>query len=251
MLPWINSLTLVYSLASHCATVNYENLIIGMISNLGQLKKLENVHGNVTLCCNPNLGFATQGRVYKNEGQEWAQESHFVLPRVQKSVREWTPTLLNELPLWELESQQTPESSESDYRGQNSLDWRVPYTNERILECTCLKWACMTHLGIENTNYGPKKGRESNGQFDSRPLKVKNRPNSLACKWCATYCWKALNEGYSFSSDLISIGSLHTKLWVSKVAEVPVLRILGLQLKSPKTKITFGCWSCDQAHSIL
>jgi len=28
------------------------------------------------------------------------------------------------------------------------------------------------------TRYGKKKGRESNWQFDSQPLKVRNRPNS-------------------------------------------------------------------------
>jgi hypothetical protein len=33
-----------------------------------------------------------------------AQESHFMLPGVQESVREWTLTLLSELSLWELES---------------------------------------------------------------------------------------------------------------------------------------------------
>jgi hypothetical protein len=39
----------------------------------------------------------------------WAKrktpESHHMLPRVPKSVREWTPTLPSELPCWELESQ--------------------------------------------------------------------------------------------------------------------------------------------------
>jgi hypothetical protein len=199
----------------------------------------------LTLGSQPREGFTKMKA--KNEPR-----NHILCSRKCKKV--WgnkPPTLLSELPLWELESQRIPESLEGDYRGQNSLDWRVPYTNEKFLERTCLKWAYMTHLGTENINYGPKKGRESNGQFDSRPLKVKNRPNSLACKWCATYCWKALNEGYSFSSDFISIGSLHTKLWVSKIAKVSVLRISGLQLKSPRTKITFGCWSCDQAQSIL
>jgi hypothetical protein len=54
-----------------------------------------------------------------------------------------------------------------------------------------------------------KKGRESNWQFDSRSLKVRNRPDLLACRWRATYHWKALDEGYNFVLDLISIGGLH------------------------------------------
>jgi hypothetical protein len=86
----------------------------------------------------------------------------------------------------------------------------------------------MTHLDTSNTSYGQKKGQESNCQFDSQPLKVRNRPTSLVCKWHATYRWKAFDEGYNFALDLISIGGLHTKLWAPKVAGVPTLGILGL-----------------------
>jgi len=50
-----------------------------------------------------------------------AQEPHFMLPRVQESVREWTPTLSSELSLWELESQWISKSLEINYKGQNSL----------------------------------------------------------------------------------------------------------------------------------
>jgi hypothetical protein len=81
-----------------------------------------------------------------------------------------------------------------------------------------------------------KKGRESNWQFDSRSLKVGNRPNFLACRWCAKWCWKALNEGYDFALNLISIGGLHTKLWDPKVAGVPTLGISGFPFGSPGTK---------------
>jgi hypothetical protein len=38
-----------------------------------------------------------------------------MLPAVQESVKEWTPTLPNELPLWELESRWILEFSESDW----------------------------------------------------------------------------------------------------------------------------------------
>jgi hypothetical protein len=114
--------------------------------------------------------------------------------------------------------------------------WGVPYIIGKLLELRCLKWARITHLDIWNTSYGQKKGRESNWQFDSWPLKVVNWPNFLACRWCATYCWKDLNEGYKFSLDLISIRGLHAKLWRLKIARVLTLAILGLPLGSPKTK---------------
>jgi hypothetical protein len=41
-----------------------------------------------------------------------------------------------------------------------------------------------------------KKGRESNWQFDFRPLKIKNQLDFLACKWRATCSWKDLDKGY-------------------------------------------------------
>jgi hypothetical protein len=98
----------------------------------------------------------------------------------------------------------------------------------------------MTHLDTSNTSCGQKKGRESNWQFDSRPLKVKNFLDFLACRWRAKYFWKALNEGYNFALNLISIGGAHTKLWAPKVTRVPTLGISGLLFGSPKTKWHLG-----------
>jgi hypothetical protein len=98
-------------------------------------------------------------------------------------------------------------------------------------------------FGHLHTSYNQKKGRESNWQFDSQPLKVKNHPNFLACRWRATYRWKALDKGYNFALDLISIEGLHKKLWAPKVAGIPTMRISGLPLGSPKTK-----WHLGDAH---
>jgi hypothetical protein len=91
-------------------------------------------------------------------------------------------------------------------------------------------------FGIWNASYGQKKGRESNWQFDSRSLKVRNRPDSLACRWRATYCWKDLDEGYNFAFDHIAIRGLQRKLCAFKVAGVPIDVISGLPLGSPGTK---------------
>jgi hypothetical protein len=70
----------------------------------------------------------------------------------------------------------------------------------------------MSHLDIYNRSNGKKKGRESNWQFDSRPLKVGNRPDPGACKWSAAHCWKALEKNYKFALDLIPIGGLGKEL---------------------------------------
>jgi len=124
--------------------------------------------------------------------------------------------------------------------GQNPLDWSVPYIIGKLLELRCLKWVHMTHLDTSNISYGQKKGRESNWQFDFWPLKVKNRPDFLTCKWYAAHLWKALDKGYNFALDLYWIEDMHTKLSTPKVVGVPNVGILGFRLGSPMTKWHLG-----------
>jgi hypothetical protein len=144
---------------------------------------------------------------------------------VEECENEHSHSQMNFHCAWELESRWTLETSESDWKGQNPFPWGIIYIIGKLLKCRCPKWACMTHLDICNTSYGQKKGRESNWQFDFRPRKVENRPDSLVCKWRATCHWKALEEGYNLSSDLIPIEGLHKKLWTRKVVGVPTLAI--------------------------
>jgi len=146
----------------------------------------------------------------------------------------WGETHIPEIGTWE--SFGTPRISEFDCRGQNTLHWGVLYIIENLLKCRCRKWPCMNHLDICSTNYGQKKGQESNCQFDSRPLKVRNRPDPGACRWSMTHCWKALEESYNFALDLISIGGLSKKLWSCKVSEVRTGIVSGLLLGNLGTK---------------
>jgi hypothetical protein len=68
--------------------------------------------------------------------------------KVWGSVREWTLTLPRQLPLWEMESQWTPETAESDLRGQNSMASGVFYIIGKLLKRRCLKWARIVHSDI-------------------------------------------------------------------------------------------------------
>jgi hypothetical protein len=82
----------------------------------------------------------------------------------------------------------------------------------------------------------PNKRPKVKWQFDSRPLKVGNRPDFLACRRHATYRWKALDEGYKFALNYITIEGLHRRLCTFKVTRVPTMRISGVPLGSPGTK---------------
>jgi hypothetical protein len=76
----------------------------------------------------------------------------------------------------DLEFSGTPECLEFDSRCQKTSHWGVLGVIEKVLKCRYRKWPRIGHLDICNPSYGQKKGRESNWQFDSRPLKVGNRP---------------------------------------------------------------------------
>jgi hypothetical protein len=78
--------------------------------------------------------------------------------------------------------------------------------------------------------------KEGPGVKYSWPLKVRNRPDFLACRWRVTPCWKAIDDGYNFGLDFITIEGLHTKLWGPKVVRVPTLAISRLPFGSPETK---------------
>jgi hypothetical protein len=134
------------------------------------------------------------------------------------------------------ESCGTPENSERDCKGQNTLHWGVLGTVEKVLKCKCPKWPRMSHLDICSTSYGRKKGRESNWQFDSRPLKVRNSPNSSVCRWSATHRWKALDKSYNFALDLVPIQGQGEELWASKVPGVQIGIVSGLHFGSPGKK---------------
>jgi hypothetical protein len=99
----------------------------------------------------------------------------------------------------DLESSGTPECLEFDSKAQNTSHWGVISVIEKVLKCTYRKWPRIGHLDIYSPSYGQKKGREeSNWQFDSRPLKVKNQPLPNLRIESATRRWKDLDEGYNF-----------------------------------------------------
>jgi len=121
------------------------------------------------MCRNPNFGLVTKAKGVaklrakrkeawesrqkhcKSAGQEEARESHHMLPGVLESVREYegvNPHTPKATPTLEMESRWTPETSESDCRGQTLMSRGVLYIIEKLLERRCLKWAHIAHLDI-------------------------------------------------------------------------------------------------------
>ncbi len=119
----------------------------------------------------------------------------------------------------DLESFGTPECSELDSEAQNTSHWGVLGVIGKVLKLRYRKWPRIDNSNICSPSYGQKKGRES-WQFDSRPLKVGNRPVPDVRIESATWRSKDLDEGYNFGSDLVAIGFCSRELWPFKVPGV-------------------------------
>jgi hypothetical protein len=97
----------------------------------------------------------------------------------------------------------TPECLELDSKGQNISRWGALGVVGKVLKRRYRKCPRIGNSDICSPSYGQKKGRESNWQFDSRPLKVGNRCLPDIC------------------SDLVVIQLCSRELWRFKVPGVP------------------------------
>ncbi len=180
-----------------------DDIIYGDV-NLSTSKLAISTSNSNLKCCNPTLGKC---------------EDETILPKVET----WSPPGLPQL-----------QSSTAEGKTPRLEVFFIPL--EKVSKYRCPKWSHMNHLDICSTSYGQKKGRESNWQFDSRSLKVGNRPNSDVFRRSATWRWRAFKESYKIASDLIQIGGLSKKLWMPKVPGVQPGTVSRLLLGSPGKK---------------
>jgi hypothetical protein len=91
-----------------------------------------------------------------------------------------------------------------------------------------------------------KKGRESNWQFDSQPLKVGNRPDPGVCSWSATHLGKLLRRATSLLET-----SSQSQVWGRNYE---LLKSRGLNqdnFGSRRKTMSFGCRCHGQTQIIL
>jgi hypothetical protein len=160
----------------------------------------------------------------------------------------WSPTLGKSE---DLESSGTPECLEFNRKAQNTSDWGVLGVIGKVLKRKCRKWPRIGHLNICSPSYGQKKGRESNWQFDSRPLKVKNLPLLDLRIGSAIRRWKDLDKGYKFGSDIVAIRLRSRELWAPKVPGLHPGQFRDSESWESREKVTFGRGCRGESQSIL
>jgi hypothetical protein len=147
------------------------------------------------------------------------------------------------------ESSGTPKNSELDCRGQKTLPWGVFYTVGKVLKRRCRKWPGMNHLNISNTSYVRKKGRKSNWQFDSRPLKVGNQPDPDVCRWGAMHHLDLLwnNLGVKLGEIVENYKTLlFSKFQKKRICFVRVMRLTRSQVTGWNPLEGFTKSSCEK-----
>jgi len=138
----------------------------------------------------------------------------------------------------DLESSGTPECLEFDSKAQNTSHWSNLGVIGKFSKRRYRKWPCIGHLDICSPSYGQKKGRESNWQFDSRSLKVWNRPLPDLRIESATWRWKDLDKGYNFGLDLVVIRLCSRELWAFKVPGLQSGQFRDSNLRVPGKRAT-------------
>ncbi len=149
-----------------------------------------------------------------------------------------------------MESSGTPECSELDIKGQNTSHWGVLGVIGKVLKRRYRKCPRICNSDIFSPSYGQNKGRESNWQFDSRPLKVGNRYLPDIRIGSSIRRWKDLDEGYMFGSDIVTIQLCSRELWRFKVPEVPPGQNRDSISGVPKF-VPFGCPLRGELQRIL
>ncbi len=154
----------------------------------------------------------------------------------------------------DLESSGIPECLEFDSKAQNTSHWGVLGVIGKVLKRRYREWPRIGHLDICSPSYGQKKGRESNWQFDSWPLKVGNRPLLDLLIESAIRRWKDLDEGYKFGSDLVAIRLRSRELWAPKVPGLHPGQFrenFGTPTRESREKVTSGRGCSGESQSIL
>jgi hypothetical protein len=129
-------------------------------------------------------------------------------PYFEKSVR-----IKFTLPNWELGSLPGLPKLQSSIAGAKTPHIRAFFISLENYQSVDVENGLATAIWTFATQVMAKRKVESqNWQFDSRPLKVGNRPDPDAYKWSATHRWKVFNESYKFALHLIPIGGLSKEL---------------------------------------
>jgi len=138
-----------------------------------------------------------------------------------------------------MESRWTPETSESDLGGQNSISCDVLYIIGKLLERRCLKWARIAHLDIWNTSYGKKKGP---GVKLPVWLPTRKSRESTRFIWLQTTCHIPLE---SSRRELQLCFRPHFDPRSAR-------KVMGLQSRrSPGREKSFGCGPRGEVQSII
>jgi len=217
----------------------------------GTRKKLRAIVSKHTYYHNPSLGLATKARACEGACQVWSPGSTFHVPGsvgecegMNPHTPKWTPTFGVGILMdsWIFEN---------NFKGLNPLDQIIPYIIRNLLKFRCLKWVHMTHLDPLKHKLWPKEGLRIKLAIWLQTTKSQESTQvpyvQVACHILLESSWQGLQLCLR---NHFNQSSAH-KIMGPQSCGSPNFGNVGIPTWESRDKMTFGCWSCGQAQSIL
>jgi hypothetical protein len=139
LFPWITIIRLVNTIWSMPTTVI---VVVGSIELQFKFLLIETPHDllhnfattPISTCHNLSLKLATKARGLQGCRPRGRLGVTSHAPKSAKSVREWTLTLPNELPLWELESQMDSQIFRTQFQGSKPIKLNISLYHLKAIE---------------------------------------------------------------------------------------------------------------------
>jgi hypothetical protein len=168
---------------------------------------------SIHLCHNPSLGFMTKVRACKVAGQKespgatsCALGSAKEYEGMHSHTPKWIPISGVGVPMdfWIFRGR---------LQGSKPIGLKSYLYHWKSIETYMFKMGSHDPFGHLKHKLWPKErpGVKLTVWFPT--TKSRNWPDFLVWRWLATYHWKALDKGYNFALDVITIGGFHKKLW--------------------------------------
>jgi hypothetical protein len=151
---------------------------------------------------------------------------------------------------WDLESFGTPECSKLHNKWQNTSHWGVLGVFRKVLKRKYRKCPRIGNSDICSPSYGQKKGRESNWQFDSRSLKVENRPLLMSDSKVRHGVEKIWTRAITLVETLLRSNFAVESYGSSKFQESRWDKF-GTPIRESWKFVPFGCPLCGELQRIL
>jgi hypothetical protein len=156
-------------------------------------------------CRNPSFGLTTKARACKGANQEWSSGVTFHAPKnvgkcegMNPHTPKWTPNLGVRVLM-------DSRIFRERLQGSQLIGLKISLHHWKFIIIYMPNMGSYYPFGYLKHKLWPKEGLGVKLPIWLMTTKSQESPQLFLCRWRVTYQWKALDEGYNFTLNLISI----------------------------------------------